>query len=168
MRNIVQARNYNLESCWETCSLDTGYDENTYTASITIPANSFVQHCFVQQVMTPKSNGGAVVIVGDSNDTDGFIKATYPDAKDNEIIGNDLDDLGVYVVQDHKDASDEVVMERSILDDRVTLGMANHIGKFYSTETDVTLSVTTTGDTVTRPGKYRMWLKVLHLVTKED
>jgi len=168
MRKIVPSRNYNLEECWETCSLETDYTEASHTATIVVPANSFVQHCFVQQVKAPRSNGGVAVIVGDSSDNDGFIKATYPTAKDDEIIGNDLDDLGIYVVQDHKDSSEEVPMERSVEDDRVTLGMTNHLGKFYSSEATITLTVTTTGNAVTLPGKYRMWLKVLHLITKED
>jgi len=167
-KKIVPSKNYNLEEYYDSAELQTTLTAGVFTATITVPANSLVQQCFAQQVIAPVSDGGASVYIGDSNDSDGFIKEFYPDPSDNELIGNDTDYIGDYIIFRKGVSSDETSLDEQPEDGRITHGSDNFLGKYYPTETAITMTVTTTGSIITKTGKFRFWLKIQHLITNEN
>ena len=161
MKGSVVSRNFNLDSYWDCVQVKSGYAIGSVSGSIVIPANSLVQEILAQitQKVVTLATGTSVFIVGDSSDTDGYLKSSDATAASGTIYGNDVDEVGDYLLQ-------TTGMQPVLLGEEARERLdTERQGKFLLNGGTITVTLTTGTLVPTREGIVTVWVKIIHFIT---
>ena len=168
-RKEFTSRSINAKSYWESLDVASLEALGDYTAEITVPKNTFVEEVIALVISRPiVTTGTAVLVVGDAADADGFLKVqditshSLEGALVTTYFGNDLDDLGEYLVELHSPED----FDYSDRDRRFPVGALH--GKFFASGTSIISKVTIGTAVASSNGRVRIWVKMLELMVEED
>ena len=166
-KKLSYAFGYNMQEYWESFDLKLAYNATSNTDRLSIPANTIVQEVLATIIKPPSlldtaTNPTATCILGDSSDTDGFIKEfSIVGQPVGTLFGNDTDEIGDYLLVSQYGGK-LISVPWADDDDNRSKPPWERLGKYYSTE-GVIIATATLSIIPSVEGNIRFWIKLLKL-----
>ncbi len=161
VKKLVPGRNFNIDIYWDTIDVDSGLAVGSVVDTIAISKGSLVQSILAYVLQEAEGSGTVTFVVGDPDDSDGFLLSQDLVVAKEQLYGNDPDDLGVYLKSIRPFDSDYTELTPVTPHDQL-------LGKFYKADTTIRVVTTVATAAMSTSGKVRVWAKIIRLITKED